>query len=170
MRKNPQKVVAEPPAASRSSRDSVGCELIVEALFRTGRAQIRAVGTSMRPALRPGDILKIERPAGIPEIGTIVVALRDGGLVAHRVVERIGSGDVPTLVTRGDALGNCDSPLSADEVLGKVVSVVRAGRTFAVPDRGIGPSALDFRLRGRHCIGKFKDLFLKLRLLSVVPR
>jgi hypothetical protein len=74
--------------ARATSRETVGCELAAEVLRSFGKLRLRANGSSMLPAVWPGDILYIQgqdAPAALP--GDIVLFGREGRLVAHRVVE-----------------------------------------------------------------------------------
>jgi hypothetical protein len=51
--------------------------------------------------------------------GTIVAFRRDGALIVHRVL-----GERPTgLVTKGDALVDADEPISARELVARVVAI-----------------------------------------------
>jgi hypothetical protein len=119
------------PATSRQSAlDRVGCELIAESL-RAGRSiRMRALGSSMMPALRPGDDLLVNPLTGsIPSRGEIVLFTRDGRLFAHRVV---AAGEYH-LITRGDCLDDDDPPVPPSQILGTVASVFRGGREVAPP-------------------------------------
>src|SRR4030095_8213006 len=75
--------------------------LAAEVLGCFGELQLRVIGSSMFPSVRPGDVLTIRRCAmSAVESGAIVLFTRDGRLFAHRVVARRNTH----LVTRGDAL------------------------------------------------------------------
>ena len=91
-----------------------------------GRLRVRVVGPSMLPALRPDDLLLIRRCD--PEEATpgdIVVFNRHQMLVAHRVVARCGAH----IVTQGDGVLDPDNPpVTASELLGKVISATRRGK------------------------------------------
>ncbi len=84
----------------------------------------------MVPVIRPGEILQIHsvQPNRISP-GDVVLFMRYGRLFAHRVVGR-GAG---WLVTRGDAVSDCDPPLADSEVLGVVTGIIR-GRDFDAND------------------------------------
>ena len=91
---------------------------------------MRVVGSSMLPAIRPGDIVMVRR--GLPaeaSSGDVVLFVRDARLFAHRVVERRGS----FLVTRGDAVPAADPPVQPHEFLGFVVSTQRGRRPPRTP-------------------------------------
>jgi hypothetical protein len=107
-------------------------ELVLEVLRNYGCVHIRAFGTSMLPALWPGDVLGIARTDG-DEIagGDIVLFERRGQLFAHRVLAAWGSGRRRVVVTQGDSISQTDPPFRASEVLGRVEVVVRAGHESA---------------------------------------
>lgn len=101
--------------------DQFGCELVADALRAGAETRIRVMGTSMLPALWPGDILVIRDSAADPCPGDIVLFLRHRRLFAHRVVRATQS----EVITRGDALPDRDPPVRASEVLGVVVRIIR---------------------------------------------
>src|SRR5271156_4660404 len=99
-------------------RDRAGCELVAEALRAGSETRIRVTGTSMLPAVWPGDILRTRPLVEIsPDKGSVVLFLRDGRLFAHRVVGRSGA----QLITCGHAVPDCDAPLAVADMLGIVV-------------------------------------------------
>ena len=60
--------------------------------------------------------------------GDVVIFRQEDGLVAHRVL-RIGGSDMGcALVTKGDSLRRFDAPVSATQIVGRVVSIERNGR------------------------------------------
>ena len=91
-----------------------------------GRLRLRVGGSSMLPAIRPGDILEVRarRACGIRP-GSVVLFERGGRLFAHRVVGNEGGA----LVTRGDALADADAAIGDAELLGEVIAVERNGRS-----------------------------------------
>ncbi|HEV2381834.1 MAG TPA: S24/S26 family peptidase [Terriglobia bacterium] len=130
-------------------------ELAVEVLRSFGEAQLPVTGASMLPALWPGDVIRVRR-GDVTEVrpGEIVLFLRDGRIVAHRVVQCCsGTGTLPVLhqdgthdqthsqsgcatmpttggatsflVTRGDRVKKSDAPVAAEELLGRVVAIER---------------------------------------------
>jgi len=120
--------MAEVSAAALSGVTSA---LAVETLARTGRLRFRANGTSMLPALRPGDELEIVAPASDLELGDIVLWRRSGRLFVHRVV----AIDADHVRTQGDALLHADPLVPAAEVLGRLASYERRGRRHSAPRR-----------------------------------
>ncbi len=116
------------PAQLQPAREFLKAELVLEAIRRCGRAEIRVTGISMLPALQPGDLVTISgecleciRP------GNVVLFRRDEEFFLHRVVERHAG----ILITRGDANRDCDPPVSVTELIGRAVCVRRRGATIA---------------------------------------
>lgn len=109
--------------------------LIAEALRRFGAARVQVAGASMLPAIRPRDVLFVERRAIQQiQIGDIVLFALDHRLFAHRVVRTgVDTAGAPTLVTRGDTHRDEDLPIASSQLLGQVLSVSRNGRTHAAP-------------------------------------
>jgi hypothetical protein len=105
------------PRFAEPSR-AVACELIADALRAGHSVTIRAQGTSMVPAIWPGDRLTI-RPINeaVPAIGEVALTLWDGGLRAHRVIGRIAN----SVITQGDALEIGDPVVKHTGILGTVV-------------------------------------------------
>jgi signal peptidase I len=101
------------------------CELAAEVARTFGELRLNVTGSSMLPAIWPGDELLVQR-RDICEIqpGQVILYRRDGGVVAHRVKARDGE----RLITRGDALGQDDLPVGIEEIVGVVVAATRRGR------------------------------------------
>ncbi len=109
------------------------CRLVAESVRECGEIRLCAVGTSMVPAIHPGDVLSIQ-PVNPKEIsrGDIVVYAREQVLVVHRVVRTPAESCEPYLVTRGDRLLHDDKPVRACDLLGQVVSIERQNRRVSV--------------------------------------
>jgi len=136
--------------------EALKCELAAEVLRLAGELRLRVTGTSMLPALWPGDELTIRRDsAGAVRPGRIVLVARDGRLCVHRVVTA-GNGLV---TTRGDALPTADPPTAPDQVLGALVSIQR-GSARLTPSFRVSLLALLLR-HSDLC----KSLLLRLRAL-----
>lgn len=92
---------------------------LVSNLLREGKpVRLRAYGSSMVPAIHPGDTLTIE-PARQPDIerGDVVLFSQRGQLVAHRVI------NLDPITTRGDAFSASDASIDAEGLLGRVTRV-----------------------------------------------
>jgi signal peptidase I len=109
------------------------CRLAAESVRMCGAIRLPAVGTSMVPAIHPGDVLSI-RPVDPKEVslGDIVVYAREQVLVVHRIVRTSAGSSEPYLVTRGDRLLRDDGPILPGELLGRVASIERKNQRVKV--------------------------------------
>jgi signal peptidase I len=123
------------------------CELVSEAVRKVGRVRLRVSGTSMVPAMRPGDLITVERVRGVDVAqGEIVVFARSGRLVVHRVTgitavpgsAKSGGNEGDALLqTRGDCARRKDPIVRGSELLGRVTQIERGGRRMQ-PSATIG--------------------------------
>jgi hypothetical protein len=154
-------------------------EMAAEVLQRFGELRFVARGLSMLPTILPGDVLTVRRePIEDARAGDVVLAARGGRFFAHRVVARARDHSGAMLITRGDALGENDLPMTADEWLGRVIEVSRNGRRlkFGI-DRGMAKRALRGAVRRWDSAGKWLLRFhlvrgsfaerLRVRLVSL---
>ncbi len=112
-----------------TERHFLACELAAETLHSEGKLRLQVIGSSMLPAVLPGDVLILERAAaGVIREGDIVLFSRDRRLFAHRVIAT--SIGVDQIQTRGDAMTQVDAPLSHDQLLGRVSKIVRSGNSI----------------------------------------
>jgi signal peptidase I len=130
------------PLSSVSNALATRLELAVEVARTFGTLRLRVTGTSMLPAIQPGDLLSIGRvDLRDTSPGEIVLFERGGRLFAHRIVSRGGGASdpysskpyaskpyasKPYIVTRGDRLLENDPPVFQSELLGRVTSIQRA--------------------------------------------
>lgn len=112
-------------------REMSKVELTAEVVRRFGRVRLRVVGSSMLPAIQPGDELMVRRcgPDGL-RIGEIVVFTRGGRLFAHRLVAVHASG---LLETKGDTIEQPDPFVHPGELLGRADRVSRRGDICRLP-------------------------------------
>jgi len=105
------------------------CSLAAELLLRHRQLKLKAFGTSMLPALWPGDLVTI-RSCTFDEAsrGDIVLCLRDGRFYLHRVLQKTSGSSGPQLCTRGDSMPMPDPPVSPSEILGKACAIDRNGK------------------------------------------
>lgn len=114
--------------ADVQQRTALQCELVADVARAFGEVRLRATGASMLPAVWPGDILVVERQNSARlQPGQIVLCLREGELMAHRMIRRTGD----CLVTRGDSLRHSDPPIRSSEVVGQVTCILRNGRRIS---------------------------------------
>ena len=107
------------------------------------RARIRVFGSSMRPLIRNGDIVRVESVRGADvRWGEIVVCYdADAGALAHRVLKTVVTEDNHRLLLKGDAAHRCDGLVGAEQVLGRVTTIERDGhliRVDGLSKRGLG--------------------------------
>ncbi len=114
---------------STEDREALKVDLAVEVLRSSGKLQFAARGTSMIPVIFPGDILAVRhQPIAAAQPGDIVLWSRNARLCAHRVVQCANFEGQTAAVTRGDAVRDADTPVTADEFLGIVYALVRCGK------------------------------------------
>jgi signal peptidase I len=101
-----------------------------------GSACLRALGGSMFPWIRPGDLLfvrKCEFDAVSP--GEVILFQQNDRFFVHRVLRRVppvhskrALNQDSTVITKGDALDGEDLPVSASDFLGRVIRIHRRRR------------------------------------------
>ncbi len=80
-------------------------------------------GLSMAPLLRHGDRLLIKHGAGRFRIGDVIVFRVSEKLLVHRVVDKRKTKEGEVLLAKGDQSRVFDEPITADQVIGKVLEV-----------------------------------------------
>ncbi len=125
-----------PPAGEPDGTGQARLALCKAILVAEGPLRLRIRGSSMVPALWPGESVTICSTAmKDARVGQTAVFLRDGHFVAHRIVRIAPSksaADRRAVVTRGDAAREEDAPILQSEWLGIVASVHRFGRPRAL--------------------------------------
>jgi hypothetical protein len=102
-------------------------ELVLAAVELMGRAgrrgTVRVQGESMRPTLRPGQMLEVEFSPGPTARGDMLIFRQGETLLVHRLLgpARPHEGR-PRLRTRGDGVLSLDPPLDLDRIVGRVVA------------------------------------------------
>jgi signal peptidase I len=108
---------------------SACCDLVVDVVRSAGSASLRAMGCSMLPAIRPGDVLAVERHNSDElQPGEIILYNRNGKLTAHRIIQVLDE----SLLTQGDSLPSRDLPVQFGEVVGRVIGICRNGRPVSL--------------------------------------
>jgi signal peptidase len=135
--------------------DAACCDLVADVVRSKGIASLGVTGSSMLPAIRPGDVLTIKRHKQEElQPGEVVLFRRNGRLTAHRIL----SSSIDGLLTQGDSLPAMDQPVPAGEVVGLVVKIERNGRTLS-PRRSFGQTcAAAMMRRSEWC----KRIYLRL--------
>jgi signal peptidase len=168
----PEELLTPPgiPAALFEPPASVHIDLAAEVLRRFGEIRFIARGSSMIPAIYPGDLLTV-RSHHIADArsGQIVLCLREGRFWAHRVMRKWREGNRFLFSTRGDALPHEDPSLDESQFVGSVASIIRYGRPVEVA-HVVGPWMKVLRLGVRHSSALARTLLsshsLRLRLLG----
>jgi signal peptidase I len=107
-------------------REDHKLDLAAEVLRSGGSIRLQALGTSMLPAIWPGDLLSIESKPGEGVVpGDLVLVARDQRFFIHRLIEKHNS----RWITRGDSMPQNDAPVADAQVLGKVSAIHRRGGT-----------------------------------------
>ena len=103
-----------------------------ELLDRGGLLRFQAHGRSMHPFIKNGDIILVEpRNGNSVDVGDIIFYRRpDGSSAAHRLVKITGKKDGLTLITKGDSLKYLDTPVTSEQVMGRVITIEGCGREF----------------------------------------
>lgn len=106
----------------------------------TARLPVRlsVLSASMSPTLLPGDVLRV-RPASGKELrsGDVAVFLRDGKVLAHRVILSLRFGLGFFILEMGDANGRA-ARLHPKAVIGMVEAAERDGRAVRFASRAGG--------------------------------
>lgn len=105
-----------------NKKEKIKEKLWCEALLKGHTMQYKALGGSMSPFIKSGDVLSVKSTRRI-SIGDVILYKSGQCFAAHRVVGKRKIEKDLFFLTKGDALGSRDSLVSSSEVLGKVVTV-----------------------------------------------
>jgi len=102
-------------------------ESLAVSFLQSGQSlRFRARGESMHPFINNGDLVEV-KPVPINSFrrGDIVFCrLTDSRLVIHRVIQVMPG----SLITQGDSLLKSDGIIPAENVLGRVVTIIQKGK------------------------------------------
>ena len=106
-------------------------DITTELLRRGQSVRFQAPGRSMHPTIKDGETITVEpvAPSDLKR-GDIVLYRFDKGVIAHRLARIDKNEDTPLFILRADAPGAPEEQVAAQQVLGKVVSVQRGGRSI----------------------------------------
>jgi hypothetical protein len=117
------------------SRNAIHIDLAAETLLHFSEVRFVARGSSMLPSIFPGDCLTIKTfVADAPQVDDIVLVRRNNDFLVHRVVRILTDQPQQMYLLRGDALTQDDPPILRCEILGRVTSLVRAGKSLPIPE------------------------------------
>lgn len=105
---------------------------LAAAVLQSGAAiRLRALGSSMIPAVWPGDLLTIDPVSSSTVLaGEVVLCVRDQRFLIHRLMHAGTLCGASDWITRGDALLNPDPGVPAEAILGRVSQITRGRRTL----------------------------------------
>lgn len=106
-------------------------------MLRLGYAvRFRAGGQSMHPTIKDGEMITVEpvTPSDVKR-GDILLYQFKKGVIAHRVMRVEREAAQLRFILQGDSSRTCDAPVEASEILGRVISVERAGRSIELASR-----------------------------------
>lgn len=111
-------------------------ELVGEGVAGGGRIRLEVATDSMRPLINPKDKIVV-RGGGIDDLtrGDILLFLRDGNLLAHRLLFKQKGGDEIGLVTKADNAFIADEPISCRQLLGRIITIEKGSRTINLEAR-----------------------------------
>jgi signal peptidase len=148
------------------ARENSKLALAMSVLRRGGTIFLKARGTSMLPAVWPGDVLTVQGAACAEIVpGDIVLALGMDRIFVHRLVGRNEDSPGPWWVTKGDAMPHADPPEASSDLLGRVVSIRRGSRDL-LPRRQV--SRVHSLLGSLACRSdRFRNILLRVHALRV---
>ena len=134
-------------SAATPARDrlrAAAASLLLQGDAKAAMLRMRVRGTSMIPALWPGEMIVVEPVvATLPVPGDIVVLADGGQIIVHRLLWIGQDPAAPSrlrVVTAGDTSFHDDAPVDYAGLIGRVRAVHRFGAERAVR-RGRGPTA-----------------------------
>jgi signal peptidase I len=141
------------------------CDLVTDIARASGKVQLKVTGTSMVPALWPGDLLTV-RSCSPYELapGSIIVFRQDQQLIVHRLMHRLGD----QIVTRGDARPRLDKAVESSQIVGRVEIVMRNGRPVGLRDSLVRQFVAVCLRRSEWCTWFFLRASSKIRKMEFV--
>ena len=125
---------------SKMSIKETGLIILHRDILSRGRhIRLRVKGDSMLPMLRDGDVVDVLQVSpGQLRIGDLLlIETKGGGLLLHRyLTSRVRGGRV-WLITKGDASREVDTPISPEQVRGRVVQINREGQIVSLEGRKV---------------------------------
>ena len=106
-------------------------ELAEEALKKSNKLRFRALGSSMFPIIRSGDLVTI-KPFETTNLvlGDIILFKNNDKFFLHRIIKKINSNNSLIFITKGDFLSSSDPYIDSEQVLGKLITLERDKRVI----------------------------------------
>jgi signal peptidase I len=116
---------------SRRIDNSDLLNLCQEVLEKGSTFQFRALGGSMFPFIRSGDLLTTKPVDPIDlSIGEVLLYQREGRFFVHRLIKKKIIDETLLFITHGDHLTFSDPAIRSSQILGKVTCIERSGHTI----------------------------------------
>ena len=120
------------PDCLENQPDSIALALLPLRLQTATEADLPVTGLSMGSLTRNASHVRVQRLAGEPAFGDVILFRTQQQLVAHRVIS-IRRRD-EQILTKGDACPTADPPVAKDTILGKVIGTLVHGQ-LTIPMR-----------------------------------
>ena len=129
---------------SQQTRDDAKFTLLLDAMHRAGRAEMRAHGNSMRPTIDAGTTLELVPKTPRPQLFDVVCVVWDGATVIHRIigVGRAAGGEYEVLVA-GDQNPGPDGWAPYADIVARVARIDDGAGFRSVPDPARPPGPDD---------------------------
>jgi len=163
----------EPAAAvgNISCTSAAFAELSAE-LLRAGQGlRFEALGASMSPLVRDGDVLLIMpvHPTAV-RIGDLVLCSNAAGrVVVHRVTRKVVGREGRWFTVQGDAVARPDGMIPEAQIYGRVVAIERDGAHIALDGPVMRTLGWLAALRSRWNLGGGSGFWLATRLVKRLP-
>jgi signal peptidase I len=93
-------------------------------------SRLKVSGWSMSPLIKNGDLVIIRHAKDSVGVGSIIAYRKAQQIITHRVIQVHKEYDKTTFITKGDFNLHSDTPVSEEEVIGKVIAVEKGKRIF----------------------------------------
>jgi len=107
--------------------------LVKESLEKIKMVRFRALGSSMFPFIKNGDIITVKYINSKDiVIGDILLYQRDEKFFVHRLIDKRRNNNNIYYITKGDNLPNSDLPIEISSIKGKVVEIQNDKRRISL--------------------------------------
>jgi signal peptidase I len=121
-----------PPSGAQVHTNTIGSKIRAQ-----GSASVRILNGDMFPWMRSGDQVFVRRwNFDLLRAGDVILFERNEDFFVHRVLSVEGSGATRRLITKGDALDSADSPVTAEEFVGRATRIHRGKRHIDIQSLG----------------------------------
>ena len=111
--------------------DVMELELVEEVLKRRSKFRFRALGSSMSPIIRSGDLVTIVQfEASDLALGDVILFRNNGKFFLHRIIKKYFINNSTKFITKGDFLTTSDPCIESEQILGKLITLERGNRVI----------------------------------------